>query len=288
MTNVVMFPGQGSQAIGMGSELFSRYPEYVNLASECFEFDLLDLCRSGPEKLLTRTDNAQAAIYVTNALSYMSWLADNQQPDIVLGHSIGQYNAMLAAGIISYQQGLELVKHRGKLMAQATDGAMAAVMRISKEQIITHLKKTDSGKLIDIANDNSEQQVVISGPEHAIDDVTEVLQQVGGFVIKLKTSGAFHSRYLEEAKCAFMEVLQQQEFAQAEIKLVCNVAASDIQDPCFALAEHLTSPVKWRQSIYHILDIDVNAHFVECGQGNTLMSMLRYNKKEYLSCLAEV
>ncbi|MFT6195595.1 MAG: trans-AT polyketide synthase/acyltransferase/oxidoreductase domain-containing protein [Cognaticolwellia sp.] len=283
-----MFPGQGSQALGMGAELFSRYPEYVNLANESFKFDLLSLCHSGPENILARTDNAQAVIYVVNALNYMSWLEENKKPDIVLGHSSGQYNAMLAAGMINYQQGLDLVKHRGQLMAQVKGGAMAAVMRISVGEIIACLKKTDSGKLIDIANDNSEQQVVISGPEHTIDEVTDVLQQAGGFVIKLKTSGAFHSRYLTDTKSSFMSILQKQDFAQAKIKLICNVTASDIKDPFFSLAEHLTSQVKWRQSIYHILGIDINAQFVECGQGSTLTNMLRYNKKEYSSLLEKI
>ena len=288
MTQVVIFPGQGSQSVGMGESLWKRYTQYVDIANEILGFDLADLCLNGPEELLNNTQNTQAAIYVVNALNYLDWRVNHSEPDIVLGHSIGQYNAMLAAGMFSYEEGLELVKYRGELMGRYQAGAMAAVLRISAGELKLKLRKLDVGDQIDIANYNSEYQTVIAGPSEAVDAVIQALQQDDVYAVRLKTSGAFHSRYMAEAMEEFQAKLLNYVFKSPVIRLFCNVTAADINLPRQALAKHLISPVRWMQTVYNILDIDEDADFVECGSGRTLTNILRYNRKEHTLFLRTV
>jgi malonyl CoA-acyl carrier protein transacylase len=288
MTQVVVFPGQGSQSAGMGKGLWNKYPKYVDIANEILGYDLPDLCLNGSEVQLNKTQNAQAAIYVVNVLNYLDWRENNGPPDIVLGHSIGQYSAMFAAEMISYSEGLELVKYRGEFMGRYQDGAMAAVMRIPAWELKVKLRNIDVGEQIDIANYNSEYQTVIAGPSEAVDEVIREFEQDDIYAVRLKTSGAFHSRYMAEARSEFQAKLMNYVFRSPVTRLFCNVTAADIKSPQQTLANHLVSPVNWMQAIYNILDIDEEADFVECGSGRTLTNILRYNRKEHTPFLRTV
>jgi malonyl CoA-acyl carrier protein transacylase len=282
MTKAVIFPGQGSQEIGMGRVLFEKYAEHIAIANKIIGRDICKICLDGPEEDLNNTANAQAAIYLCNALSYMEWRESNNRPDYVLGHSIGQYNAMLAAKMISFEEGLRLVKLRGDLMGQQNGGAMAAVMKISSIELIDALAGHKLGSQVDIANYNSEYQTVISLEETIINDVLEYLKSKDAFPVRLRTSGAFHSRHMQAVKTTFEQTLQEINFSTASTKLICNLTADYIKNPKASLAEHLVSPVKWSQSIYKILEVNPNAEFYECGWGKTLSNILRFNKREFL------
>lgn len=284
MTSVVMFPGQGSQQIGMGEYLFDIYKEKVEEASDTFGYDLKKTCLEGPIELLGRTDVTQAVIFVVNALSYMEWSSKNTKPDVLLGHSIGQYNAMVAADMISYSDCLRLVKRRGQLMVKLMGGAMAVVMKLSSEEVICVLKKIPGGDEIDMANFNSEYQTVISSTINNIDSVITYFQDAGAVVVKLNTSGAFHSRYMKLSKSEYRNFLEGFDFHLPSSQVICNVTARDIIHTKEALSQHLISPVLWYQSIYKILEQDFGAVFTECGWGQTLSNILRYNRKEYQKC----
>jgi trans-AT polyketide synthase/acyltransferase/oxidoreductase domain-containing protein len=221
-------------------------------------------------------------------LNYLDWRENNGPPDIVLGHSIGQYSAMFAAEMISYSEGLELVKYRGEFMGRYQDGAMAAVMRIPAWELKVKLRNIDVGEQIDIANYNSEYQTVIAGPSEAVDEVIREFEQDDIYAVRLKTSGAFHSRYMAEARSEFQAKLMNYVFRSPVTRLFCNVTAADIKSPQQTLANHLVSPVNWMQAIYNILDIDEEADFVECGSGRTLTNILRYNRKEHTPFLRTV
>ncbi len=282
MTKAVIFPGQGSQEVGMGSLLFDKYEKYVAEANKIIGRDIRKICLDGPEEDLNDTSNAQVAIYLCNALSYMEWRKNNSNPDFVLGHSIGQYNAMLAAEMISFEEGLRLVKLRGVLMAQQSGGAMAAIMKISGVELLSALEAHKFGCQVEIANYNSEYQTVISLEENIFDEVIEYLKSKDAFAVRLRTSGAFHSRHMQSVKKDFEKALKKINFSNPSINLICNLTADYMSDPQRSLAEHLVSPVRWYQSIYKILDYNPNTQFYECGWGKTLSGMLRFNKREYI------
>jgi malonyl CoA-acyl carrier protein transacylase len=147
-----MFPGQGSQARGMGGSLFDEFPELTAKADEVLGYSIKALCLEDPGRELNKTQFTQPALYVVNALSYYKRLKDSgETPDYVIGHSLGEYNALLAAECFDFETGLKLVKKRGELMSQATDGAMAAIVNASREQIAAVLKEKGFDK-VDIAN----------------------------------------------------------------------------------------------------------------------------------------
>ncbi len=287
MSTVIMFPGQGSQSIGMGNDLWELFPEMVEKANQILGYDIVELCLNGESEKLDRTDYAQAAIYVVNAMVYRRWHAVYEQPSLVLGHSIGQYNAMLAAEMFTFSDGLKMVKKRGELMVQQEGGAMAAVMKISANEVKDILAQSDYTDTVDIANYNSEFQTVISGDEKSIEGITGLLQMYDAFVVRLNTSGAFHSRFMAQAKKSFEAYLSGFSFAQPQLPLLCNVTARSIQSPQLALAEHLTNPVLWADSIWRVLEEYPEAEFVECGSGKTLTNILRFNRKEFAENFVE-
>lgn len=286
MTRVILFPGQASPQKGMGAELFDRHREKLKQAEDIIRFDIQDVCLNGTDELLARTDVRQIIIYVVNALAYCDWQKQNGSPDVVLGHSIGQYNAMVAAGMMCFETGLHLVKKRGEQMVQQTGGAMAAIMKISERRLRQILVKNNLSQKVAVANCNSEYQNVISTTETLFDHVAEKLQDVGALVMRMQSSGAFHSPYMAEPKTRFLPILDNVYFRPPRLRVICNTSGTDIVNPNRALAEHLVSTVKWKHSIYTVLDDDPRALFYECGNGRTLTNILRYNLNEFQGNLA--
>jgi trans-AT polyketide synthase/acyltransferase/oxidoreductase domain-containing protein len=280
MKQAILFPGQGSQEVGMGRALFDKYSEYVDTLNDIFGKDIRSICLNGPETLLNHTPNAQAAIFLCNTLYYIEWCENNLKPDFVLGHSIGQYNAMFAAGMITYEDAAYLVKHRGNLMAQQKGGAMAAVMKISAKDLMDVLNNHPIGEFIDIANFNSQYQTVIAFSEDKINEVIEYLESLDAFVVRLRTTGAFHSRHMRGVLSDFKKTVDSVDFSSPKINLICNLSADYITKPEVTLIDHLVQPVKWYQSIYKVLSIDKTTQFYESGWGKTLTNLLRYNRKE--------
>ncbi|MCP4363201.1 MAG: ACP S-malonyltransferase, partial [Chloroflexi bacterium] len=208
--NVYIFPGQGSQEQGMGQGLFDEVAEFTIWEPEIdalLGYSIRQLCLDDPEQRLKQTQYTQPALYMVNALHYLKKRAEGTTPDYVAGHSLGEYNALLVAGAFDFMTGLRLVQKRGKLMAQAKAGSMAAIIGLTPEQIGEALQANGLTG-IDMANYNAPSQIVISGSAAEVDQAEAVLNQAGArLVIPLPVSAAFHSRLMEPAAKEFAEFL---------------------------------------------------------------------------------
>lgn len=278
-----IFPGQGSQSIGMGGTLFDEYKELTDEADDILGYSIKELCMEDPHSNLGQTQFTQPALYIVNGLSYLRKIRETgKKPDYVAGHSLGEYNALFAAGAFSFGEGLKLVKKRGELMSHATGGGMAAVIGLNEAQITDALEQNNL-QSIDIANYNSPTQIVISGLKTDIDCVKPIfegIKDVQMFIV-LKTSGAFHSRYMKEAKEEFASFLNSFIFSELTIPVISNVHSrpykqSDIKQN---LIDQITHPVKWTESIRYLMGLG-KMEFFEIGIGNVLTGLVRRIKKE--------
>ncbi|MBL8214807.1 MAG: ACP S-malonyltransferase [Bryobacterales bacterium] len=274
---IFLFPGQGSQSKGMGSGLFEQFPEITQAADDTLGYSIRRLCLEDPLNQLAQTDFTQPAMYVVNALTFCKLKQEyGREPDFVAGHSLGEYNALHAAGVFDFATGLKLVQERGRLMAQATGGGMAAVIGLTRDQIRDVLLLFGSTD-VSIANLNAPQQTVISGLKEAIEDIRPSFEEAGArLFLPLPVSGAFHSRFMEPARKAFEGFLQRFSFAPPRIPVISNVEALPYpaNDVAGLLARQITSPVRWVESIQY-LSRQPNPTFREAGPGTTLQGMLR-------------
>nr|QLG04870.1 PulI [Streptomyces sp.] len=279
-----VFPGQGSHKKTMGGSLFDEFEELTRAADEILGYSVKELCLEDPDNLLNRTEYTQPALYVVNALSYYKKLQDSEQaPDYLAGHSLGEFNALLVAEGFSFETGLRLVRKRGELMARAPEGAMAAVLNASAEEIRTILD--DHGLAsVDLANYNSASQIVISGPPEDIKAARPLFQSGKHLFAPLNTSGAFHSRYMEPARREFARFLETVEFSPLKIPVISNVTARPYEDHRVKelLAEQLTSAVRWSDSVERLLGLG-EMEFEELGHGNVLTKLINKIRRELSS-----
>ncbi|OBQ27524.1 MAG: malonyl CoA-ACP transacylase [Aphanizomenon flos-aquae MDT14a] len=276
-----MFPGQGSQIKGMGENLFSKFPELTQKADAILGYSIKDICLNDPQKELNQTQFTQPAFYVVNALSYRSKIQQTgKKPDFVIGHSLGEYNALEASGGITFEDGLKLVQRRGLLMSQAPEGGMATVLGATGEQIEELLKKYGFDG-IDVANFNSPEQIVISGLRDDILKASQIFQDAGTKYIILNTSGAFHSRYMESSKVQFEKFLQGFSFSKLQIPVISNVTARSYVQSEIAenLAKQITHSIKWTESIRYLL-AQGKVEFEEMGVGTVLTKLITYIKSQ--------
>jgi len=277
MTKIYVFPGQGSQSVGMGGELFDQFSEMVNQADEVLGYSIKDLCLNDPEKKLGLTDYTQPALYIVNALTYLSKTEEaSLRPDFVAGHSLGEYNALFAAGVFDFITGLKLVQKRGQIMVKVTGGGMAAVIGMQPDKIKQVLKDA-SFESIDIANLNSPKQTVISGRKEDIDAVKTVFEDAGvRLFIPLKVSGAFHSRYMQDAQNEFAGFLKSFEFQPVQIPVIANYTAAPYQDgeTINNMTQQISSPVRWVESIQYLKQ-QPEPEFEEVGPGNVLTKLIK-------------
>jgi malonyl CoA-acyl carrier protein transacylase len=274
-----MFPGQGSQMRGMGNNLFSKFPDLTQKADAILGYSIEELCLNDPQKELNQTQFTQPALYVVNALSYRSKIQETgKKPDFLVGHSLGEYNALEASGGVSFEDGLKLVQQRGLLMSQAPKGGMAAVLGATGEQVEKLLKKSGFDA-IDVANFNSPEQVVISGLKEDIAKASESFQEAGTKYIILNTSGAFHSRYMESSKVQFEKFLKGFSFSKLQIPVISNVTAQPYVQSEIAenLAKQIAHSIKWTESIRYLL-AQGDVEFQEMGVGTVLTKLLTYIK----------
>jgi len=287
--NVFMFPGQGSQSPGMGRQLFDEVAEFGKwepAIDDLLGYSIRELCLEGSERgRLDKTQHTQPALYVVNALHYWNRLRqDPVKPDYVAGHSVGEYNALWAAGAFDFMTGLRLVRKRGEMMSQARDGGLVAVIGLSPEQITATLEKHGlSG--IDVANYNAPSQTVISGPVYEIDRARELMESAGAQLsLRLSVSAAFHSRYMAESGAAFAGFLTPFEFHPLEIAVVSNVTARPYpaDDPSAVkalLIQQISRPVQWTDTIRYLKGKGATS-FHEIGPGTVLAGLLRRIERE--------
>ena len=199
---LVVFAGQGSQFKGMGQALFKKFPSETAQASATLGYDIQALCTQDPDKQLHLTQYTQPALYVVNALSWIDKQPSFTQVDYLMGHSLGEYNALHAAGAFDFVTGLKLVKERGRLMAAASGGGMLAVLGMQADSLQEFLKSNQLSQ-VEIANYNTASQFVLSGDKKQIDQALALLEKQKIQTIPLNVSAAFHSSYMQSAAKEF-------------------------------------------------------------------------------------
>lgn len=272
---VYVFPGQGSQRVGMGAELFEQFPEHVAQADEILGYSLKTLCLEDPARQLSHTQYTQPALYTVNALAFLSKQQHNScQPDYLAGHSLGEYCALFAAGAFSFETGLKLVKKRGELMARATGGSMAAVIGPSPAEITSLLSQHDLNAL-DVANYNSPTQVVLAGPVEALSQAKEIFQALKITFIPLSVSAPFHSRYMQGAMEEFSEYLKQFSYSPLQIPVISNIHAAPYRDSELIdnLTRQICGSVRWVETVQYLIR-QGECEFEELGPGNVLTKLI--------------
>jgi [acyl-carrier-protein] S-malonyltransferase len=285
MTLALLFPGQGSQYVGMARALAEAEPRAANVlarANEILGFDLARLMRDGPEDELTETKNAQPAILAHSVAALAVAEERLGAPVYAAGHSLGEFSAHVAAGTLSFEDALSAVRLRGELMSEAgraRPGAMAAVLGIGDADLEAVCAKVDRG-VCRPANFNANGQVVISGDVAGVEQGSELAKSAGAKrVIPLNVSGAFHSPLMEPAAAPLRERLEAIEFRDPRYPVVSNVTAEPVtrgKDARELLVRQLTAPVRWAGSVAAMVAAGVD-RFVEIGPGKVLATLNRRN-----------
>ena len=277
MSTAFLFPGQGSQIVGMGADLFDEFPQKVSEANEILGYSLSDLCMNGPEDQLGQTQHTQPALYLVSYLHAQSISMESGEPAMAAGHSVGEFAALAHAGAFTFADGLRMVAKRGEIMSQVSGGGMAAVIALDAEKIM-EVCVGNGFTGIDLANFNSPGQIVISGPAAEISESLAPLKEAGAkLVVPLKVSGAFHSRMMEDPAIRFGEFLKDFSFQETKIPVYANVTAAPYPDNSSiseTLIRQIHSPVRWSDTILAMRSAGADA-FQECGPGKVLTKLLR-------------
>lgn len=277
MTTAWLFPGQGSQHIGMGRSLAERFPDLWETADRILGYSVRDQCLSGAAPGLTDTRHVQPALFVVNALTHLAHQADHPRPQWIAGHSLGEYNALLAAGCFDFATGVRLVQRRGEIMSEGSPGGgMLAVIGDSATAIAESLAEPDLAGL-DVANRNSATQLVLSGPVVLLERAAAtVTHRKLGRAIPLRVSAPFHSRYMSAAAERFARFLETVDFTDPEIPVMANVTGRPYPPGGVAdlLVEQLAGPVRWWESMSHLIGEGVT-EIAELGPGTVLTGLWR-------------
>lgn len=279
-----LFPGQGSQSVGMGRSLAERYPAARRVfedADRVLGFPLSALCFEGPADELTRTENTQPALLVTSVAAARVLEEKGLLPSAAAGHSAGEYAAHVAAGSLSFDDALRLIRLRGEAMAAAgreRPGTMAAVLGLGVDQIQEVLRVVDAPRDLAAANYNSPGQVVLSGTPEAVARAAEEAKRAGAKkVVALQVSAAFHSPLMESASRRLNEAIDAASIAPARVPVYANVSASPVTAPeeiRRALREQLLAPVLWEQTMTAMKGAGIR-RYVEVGNGRVLRGLVR-------------
>ncbi len=282
----MIFPGQGSQYLGMGKEFFDKeriVQEFFEEACVCLDKNFIKLCFASSDRELVETTNAQTSIFLVSAA--ISTLLNKKygiKPSLVAGHSLGEYSAIFTAGGISFPDGLYLLKKRSQFMDEATKdspGIMIAAIGISFERVKLICEQYDDPddtiKVAQVVNFNTPKQVVISGTRRELENIKEDIETFGGKGIILNVAGAFHSRLMKGAEKRFAPYLTKVDFKELQVPVINNVAAEEITTPEQAqesLVKQTSSPILWWQAMQHFQDCDV---IIEVGPNDKMGRMLK-------------
>ncbi|WXA81681.1 ACP S-malonyltransferase [Pendulispora rubella] len=264
----------------MGSALFAKYPDAVATADRVLGYSVTDLCLAEADPRLDRTEYTQPALFVVNALSFMEKQAEGAEPDIVAGHSLGEYSALFAAGAFDFATGVALVKKRGELMSRSSPGSMAAVMGLTESEVAEVLR-AEGASTIDIANINGPKQVVLAGPRDDLARCKEpLLAAKARSFVPLRVSAAFHSRYMAETANEFRAFLRDIRMSPLQFPVISNVDALAHETETIAetLVAQIVSPVRWTETVRRLMSLS-DPQFEEVGPGKVLTGLIRQIKK---------
>ncbi|MCY7277703.1 MAG: ACP S-malonyltransferase [Phormidesmis sp. CAN_BIN44] len=268
-----VFPGQGSQAIGMGIDLL-ELPEAIakfEQAESILGWSVTEICQSQDDKV-SHTLYTQPCLYVVESILADLLKANGQHPDYVAGHSLGEYSALYTSGVFSFEDGLRLVKRRAELMDSASDGVMAALLGFDRTQLEMAIEQTPN---VVLANDNNAGQVVISGTPEAVETILNQVKSKRA--VRLNVSGAFHSPLMADAAAQFKTVLDAVPFESAQIPVLSNVDPTPSTDPAVLkdrLNRQMTGTVRWREISLQLPQEGVD-RVVEVGPGKVLTGIIK-------------
>lgn len=282
-----IFPGQGSQSVGMGKEIYENcdcskpvFEEFNKVLAK----DITNICFEGPEYLLKQTENTQPAILATSIAAYEAFKCKSEiKPDYVAGHSLGEYAALYVAGVLNLEDTIKLIGKRAELMSQTKGGAMSAVLNLSEEKINELLQTASSEGIVSVANYNTPDQIVITGEETAVNKANELCKEAGAKrVVPLPVSGAFHSPLMKSASEQYKSFVSQSNINDAQIPVITNVDAKETTGKDefeTKMVEQIYSSVYWTQTINYLLEQGVDT-FIEIGPGRVLAGMNRKMAKD--------
>ena len=277
MSLAFLFPGQGSQRVGMGADVFELFPELVAEADAILGYSISTLCLEGPEDRLGQTQFTQPSLYVVSYLTALAKVSEGQAPTVAAGHSVGEFAALALSKAFSFADGLRMVAKRGEIMAKVSGGGMAAVIGLEAVGIEETLSSNDLNQ-VDLANFNSPGQIGVSGPAASVEMAVPLLKEAGAkLVVPLKVSGAFHSHMMKEPSLEFAEFIKTFTFSAPSFPVFANVHALAYDKPeeiPERLVLQMRRPVRWTETITNLRSSGVS-EFLECGPGNVLTKLLR-------------